>query len=50
MGTVHNQVHGESYQCIPCHFYGGRIPGASPVTHFQPASRQSYWRGNMITA
>ncbi len=27
MGTVHNQVHGESYQCISCHFYVGRVPG-----------------------
>ena len=27
MGTVHGQVHGESYQCISCYFYVGRIPG-----------------------
>ena len=27
MGTVEDQIHGESYQCISCYFYVGRITG-----------------------
>jgi|GEM_PF-3157032 len=50
MGTVEDQIHGESYQCISCYFYVGRITGGLACYAFPTGILSEILTGDMTTA